>query len=257
MKTVPLSGKKAAGRVACVDDEDYKFVMQYRWRVSERAATATTRRRGPYAVTTIREVGHPPRTVGMHRLLTGWPLTDHIDHDGLNNQRYNLREATRRQNVQNSRGRIVKASRYKGVLWCRRRRMWEARIGLGDRKHRSLLFTGNQIEAAYAYDAAARELFGEFACTNFPGEPTEAMRVKWQQVRGKREAKAAARVAKALADGRAAWWARREPVTLTCENCGDEYQTRKAGQSRYCTPRCQQAGWKKERKAKQTEGRLF
>lgn len=257
MRTVPLGGKKAAGRVALVDDDDYPLVRRYRWRVSEQAGTATKRPWGPYAVTTIKEDDGRKRTVGMHALLTGSPLTDHEDHDGLNNQRYNLRPATRSQNSRNSRGRIVKASRFKGVCWDRKRRLWFARIGLGDGKYRYLLHTANQTEAAYAYDAAARELFGEFAYTNFPSEPTEAMRIKWQQVRERREAKAAARVAKAVAAGRDAWWANREPETRTCEQCGDEYQTRTTKQSRYCTPRCQRAGWKKERKTKQLEGRLF
>ena len=258
MKTVPLRGKKAAGRVALVDDEDYDLVMQHKWRVSEHVGTATKRPWGPYAVTSFKDDDGRKRTLGMHKMLTGSPLTDHADHDGLNNQRHNLRPATRRQNGHNSRGRIVKASRFKGVLWCRRRRMWEARIGLGDRKYHSLLFTPSQKEAAYAYDAAARELFGEFACTNFPEGPAEAVRVKWQEAREKREAEAAARSAKAIAEGRDAWWAAREPETRTCEQCGDEYQTRQhASRSRYCTPRCQQRGWKQERKAMQAEGRLF
>lgn len=253
MMTVPLGGKKAAGRVVRVDDGDYGLLMQYRWRVSEHAGTATKRPNGPYAVTTIKESDGRKRTVGMHALLTGSPLTDHADHDGLNNQRYNLRPATRGQNRQNALGRKVAASRFKGVQWCRRRRLWEARIGLGDRKARSLLFTSNQIEAAYAYDAAARELFGEFACTNFPGEPTEAMRAKWQEVREKRAAKAAARSVEARAKGRDAWWAQREPVTRICERCGDEYQTRTTKQSKYCTPRCQGMAWRKQREAAQAE----
>src|SRR5258708_9050696 len=62
MRTVPLHGKKAAGRVAVVDDEDYELVSPYRWHVLENPRPG--RINGPYAA-----AGHSH--VLMHNLILG------------------------------------------------------------------------------------------------------------------------------------------------------------------------------------------
>ena len=92
MMTVPLGGKKAAGRVALVDDEDYELVNQYRWHVREDARPG--HRSGPYAGTCLPGPGGKFVFVFMHTLVTDFPKPDHIDGNGLNNQRSNLRPAT-------------------------------------------------------------------------------------------------------------------------------------------------------------------
>jgi hypothetical protein len=100
----------------------------------------------------------------MHKLLTGWPQTDHVDHNGLNNQRYNLRPATDSQNRANQRPSRPRISAFKGVT--PRYGRWAAQIKVGGR-HVSLGVYGTEAEAALAYDAAARHYFGEYACPNF------------------------------------------------------------------------------------------
>jgi AP2 domain len=161
VKTIPLYGKKAAGRVALVDDEDYELVAARRWYVFEVERNGRTN--GPYARS---------HHVFMHTLITGWPRVDHADHDGLNNQRSNLRPATTAQNNANQRPRLdSRGSRYKGVCFNRkyRRRPWYAQIRSGGVN----IFLGNfatEEEAARAYDSAALERWGEFACLNFPGQ---------------------------------------------------------------------------------------
>ena len=165
MKTVPLSGAKAAGRVALVNDADYKLVSQYRWFVMERKIEGQ-RTRGPYAGAWIRHDGRRVLLL-MHKLITGWPLTDHKNHDGLDNRRRNLRNATKAQNNQNSRSRLGSSSQYKGVHWSTRQQRWRANIAHEGRV-RSLGVFMSEEDAARAYDAAALQLYGEYAVLNFP-----------------------------------------------------------------------------------------
>jgi hypothetical protein len=166
MKTVPLHGKIAAGRVALVDDEDYELVMQYRWNVLERARNGRTH--GPYAITDTGYGRTGRRGILMHKLLTGWPQTDHRDHDGLNNQRSNLRPATNSQNHANERPGTGFASAYKGVSLGSRGHGWQARIRVGGGERLYLGIFKSEIDAARAYDAAARKHHAEYACLNFP-----------------------------------------------------------------------------------------
>lgn len=106
----------------------------------------------------------------MHRMLLGVTdhrvEIDHIDGDGLNNRRANLRTATRAQNARNmmkSRGR----SRFKGVDFHKLTNKWRARIVVNYVERFIGLF-GAEEAAARAYDQAARKAFGKFARLNFP-----------------------------------------------------------------------------------------
>lgn len=166
MKTVPLHGKKAAGRVALVDDADYDLVMPRRWWVLERKIKGQ-RGRGPYAVTRIVKADGRRSLISMHQVITGYPMTDHKNHDGLDNRRSNLRPATKVQNGGNSRPYLGASSRYKGVHWHSQRRAWRAAIN-HQGKNRHLGTFSVEEDAALAYDIAARELFGEYAALNLP-----------------------------------------------------------------------------------------
>lgn len=160
MKTVPLHGKKAAGRAALVDDEDYDLVMQYRWNLAETRRPWTF-----YARAGWRENGRV-KTIRMHILIMGHAGIDHADGNGLNNQRQNLRIATPSQNVANT-GPRPGTSSYKGVRLDRVSQRWRAAICING-KCVNLGRFATETEAALAYDAAARKLFGEFARPNFP-----------------------------------------------------------------------------------------
>jgi hypothetical protein len=121
VRIVPLGGAKARGRVALVDDDDFALVSAYSWHVLEKIIPGRGAN-GPYAASTKVEDGKY-KTILMHKLLTGWPRTDHADHDGLNNQRYNLRQASSTQNGRNQRKQAVRrSSQYKGVCWSGRDR---------------------------------------------------------------------------------------------------------------------------------------
>lgn len=92
---------------------------------------------------------------------------DHIDGRVLNAQRANLRQATRRQNSQNTSLRSNNASGYKGVSWDKEHGKWYAKIKANGKQRNLGRFT-SVLKAAQAYDDAARIYFGEFARFNFP-----------------------------------------------------------------------------------------
>jgi hypothetical protein len=102
-------------------------------------------------------------TQGMHAFLTGFARCDHVNGDGLDNRRANLREATHGQNMANRR---PQGPSYKGIT-RRSDGRWQAQIQAA-RVHRHLGYFATPEAAAAAYDAAAVELFGEFARLNFP-----------------------------------------------------------------------------------------
>lgn len=159
MKNIPLS----QGKIAIIDDADLAMIGQYRW-----FAHSVKRKHVPdvwYAK------GHIEgrKMFYMHRLILGLTdrtiYVDHINRNGLDNRRANLRIATNSQNQGNlvsTRG----TSRYKGVCWDKNIRKWRAYIGKGkDRKHLGVF--GSEEVAAMAYDAAALERWGGFARLNF------------------------------------------------------------------------------------------
>ncbi len=163
MKRIPLT----QGKVALVDDEDYDYLMQWKW-CAQKCYNVY------YAV---RHYGHPTLknskgwakqiTVRMHQLILHIPQgfeIDHINHDGLDNRRCNLRVCTASENRHNQRPRKDGLSKYKGVYMSRGK--WTASISCANHRRCVGRFV-SEIEAATAYDEKARELFGEFAYTNF------------------------------------------------------------------------------------------
>ena len=164
MKTIALRGKKAAGRVVLIDDEDWPLVTSYPWWLIE-SKRKNGSLRGPYAHTEFRRDDGRLIKPYMHSLITGWPMTDHINHDGLDNQRSNLRPATYAQNLHNQRLRDSGSSRYKGVCWHRRGGKWQAGLTI-DSRYIYLGLYAREEEAALAYNTAALEAFGAYACLN-------------------------------------------------------------------------------------------
>jgi len=146
------------GKFAIVDAADFAYLSQFRWHAKE------TRGRF-YAATVIKG-----KSVAMHQLLMSPPpgmVVDHIDGNGLNNRRANLRICTPKQNRRNTRPRR-KTSRFLGV--CRVGDKFKAQIKHNGRTYYLGLFT-DQVEAAKARDAQAKQLQGPYAYLNFPHEP--------------------------------------------------------------------------------------
>lgn len=151
---IPLS----RGKFALVDTDDLEKVASYGWQYSDRETTG-------YAVGEERESGQHVR---MHRLITGAPdgvEVDHVNRDGLDNRRSNLRLCTAEDNQRNRRM-ATSRSGFIGVL-PRPSGRWQASIsGSGKKVHLGTFDTAE--EAAKARDMATIALHGEYGILNFP-----------------------------------------------------------------------------------------
>lgn len=143
------------GYIAFVDNEDFELVSQYAW-----YGRSKTKQDICYAQTSIYKNGKRS-TIDMHRLIVpDVIMIDHINRNGLDNQRKNLRSATQSQNRGNSKVPVNNTSGYKGVVAMPSGR-WQARIA-----STSLGLYATKEEAALVYNVAAVERYGEFAYLN-------------------------------------------------------------------------------------------
>ena len=155
MKMIPLT----KGYSAVVDDEDYQHLSLTKWRSNIHDGKI-------YAICNVRRGGKYTAEY-MHRIITCAPfgkVVDHINGDTLDNRKENLRVCSDSQNSQNRR-QVRSNSGFKGVSFYRNYGNWEANIQVNKKKIK-LGYFSDKYEAALAYDRAAREYFGEFACTN-------------------------------------------------------------------------------------------
>jgi hypothetical protein len=161
MKEIVLGGK--GNHIATVDDRDYEMLRAYKWRVLRRGRKSYAGRNERNAAGGI---------VLMHRFIMNAPDgldVDHRDGDGLNNCRDNLRLATRSQNMANrGKPRFETATAgFKGVRFRKDTNRYSAQITVNGEYHHIGMFA-RAVDAARAYDRAARRYFGDFAQLNFP-----------------------------------------------------------------------------------------
>jgi hypothetical protein len=153
MKLIPLT----QGYFAKVDNSDFIWLSKYEWCLCKGRWTNYAKRG---EMIDGKEV-----TIRMHRQILNTPKgvkVDHKDHDGLNCQRFNIRNCTTRQNNMNKT--TWGKSKYIGVSIRKKDIVAQIQID-GKKKHLGCFRT--ELAAAIAYDAKAIELFGEFANLNF------------------------------------------------------------------------------------------
>lgn len=151
------------GMVAQVDDEDYDAVAAHNWHARRRGHVFYVRRN-------VRRPDGAKTKQYLHRFVMGpGRAIDHVDGNGLNNQKSNLRFATDSQNQANRHHLPpTKSSRFRGVTYHRGINRWQASIKVRGQS----IYLGcfeSETDAAAAYDRAALTHFGEFARTNLGG----------------------------------------------------------------------------------------
>lgn len=158
MKQIDLSG----GYVTQVDDEDFEKLNKYKWCVSSCCKTNYAVRRQDNGIMTSmhREI------IGVDNIPVGYEI-DHVDRNGLNNQKINLRIASKSQQQANILPYSGCSSELKGVCWFTPKGKWRARI-VYKGKPMHLGYFDREDEAGIHYDMAALGLFGIFAYLNFP-----------------------------------------------------------------------------------------
>lgn len=156
------------GYKALIDDEDFEVINKFKWSYLESQSG------NQYAH--CHSLGDKNRkTIRMHRLIMKAPKgkeVDHINGDGLDNRKLNLRICNRNENQKNQKNTIFLkrrknvTSKFKGVCWHKKSNQWTSQAGLNKKRIYLGIFR-NEINAAKAYDEFAKKNFGKFARLNF------------------------------------------------------------------------------------------
>lgn len=160
MKKIKLTQNK----FALIDNEDYRLISKYKW------CAVNNHNYTYYALSGCwNKQTKKVKQIRMHRLIMGITdpkiQIDHINGNGLDNRKKNLRVCNNSQNHMNQEKRKFCSSRFKGVYWYKLLNKWRARIYMNG-KSKDLGHFDNEIEAAKVYNEAAIRYFGEFAKLN-------------------------------------------------------------------------------------------
>lgn len=165
-RRIPLT----QGKFAVVDAIDYEHLMQWKWYAQNN--WRSWNRFYYYAKRRLRMLEAPApgqNVIAMHTViakragLRGREI-DHHNRNGLDNRRNNLRPCTHKQNCANRTKQLGTTSVFKGVIWHKWKRQWQARITV-NKTRLHLGYFRNEAAAGHAYAEAAEAHFGEFACT--------------------------------------------------------------------------------------------
>ncbi len=146
-----IKSKTYGDYIATVDDEDFVRVKQHTWGLGIKGRYVGSHINGKYVL--------------LHTFIVGCKFVDHTNHDSLDNRKVNLRVCTQAQNLANSRMQSSNSSGFKGVSWDKSRNKYSAKISVFNKTVNLGRFK-EAVDAARAYDTAARKYFGEFAYTN-------------------------------------------------------------------------------------------
>lgn len=151
--------KTVNNKTVIIDIEDEFFFNLYKWHIN-----------GNYVFTIFKIEGKQVKKY-LHRLLLDEPVfkvVDHINGNPLDNRKENLRACWVGENIRNRKtiNKNKRSSKYKGVYWHKKNKNWYVKIMLNKKSHNIGSFE-TEIEAAKAYDRAAKRLHKDFASLNF------------------------------------------------------------------------------------------
>jgi len=148
--------KLSQSKTTSIDDKDYEKLSSHKYYAKKDGNTFYAAR-------------YEGKTIYMHREIMKAEKglqVDHIDGDGLNNQRSNLRVCTKKENSRNQKKHKNNTTGYKGVTWHKLSQKYNVKISI-DGKRLDLGCFDNILDAAKAYDLAAKKYFKSFANLNF------------------------------------------------------------------------------------------
>lgn len=165
MKEIKLTQDK----LAIVDDEDFERVNQYKWCYMHDGRVSHTFHTGYKDLTKPkRPFNQKNKTIRLHRFILNFPEgmeIDHINGNVLDNRKTNLRICNHSQNLKNCKISKNNTSGYKGITWRKDCNKWFAYIVV-NYKQIGLGYFFNKLDAATAYNVAAKKYHGEFARLN-------------------------------------------------------------------------------------------
>ena len=165
MKTLTIKGYEVL-----VDDEDVDKILQHTWYVN----STSVKERGMHYFYTVTHSRGKKQFIYLHRFLLGCTVNDgfdvdHIDHNGLNLCKQNLRKCAHKDNIKHQNKHIGSTSGYKGVHWSKCAERWQARITSDNVEYYLGLYDSKEA-AARVYDKACIHFHKDFSILNFPRE---------------------------------------------------------------------------------------
>jgi len=148
--------KLTQGKVAFVDDEDFKYLNKFKWYYNN-----------GYATRNVTISPKKQKLIQMHRIILNTPVgmfTDHIDGNRANNQKKNLRCCTKSENMMNTGRKKTNTSGYKGVSWSKTAKKWIAKVHIGG-KTKFLGSFEKKIDAYKAFCKGCIKYHKEFSKT--------------------------------------------------------------------------------------------
>lgn len=154
-----IKSEKFGDRICEIDREDLPRVRAFSWSLVKSRKTI-------YAMSSTSLI-----VIKMHRLILSFPesnhVIDHVDNNGLNNKKSNLRTCSMIENSWNSGIHANNKTGFLGVTFNKKNQCFIAQIGFNKRKVYLGSFGKDPLRAAAAYNEAAKRFFGEFAKLNF------------------------------------------------------------------------------------------
>jgi hypothetical protein len=150
--------KLTQNQYTLVDDADFDTLNQFKWYADKQGKNF-------YAKRNSKTINGKQMIILMHRFIMKTPKgmhTDHIDGNGLNNQRSNLRICTRSENLRNQGKQSDNSSGFKGVSFFKRNKKWVAQIMVNG-KYIYLGYFTDKEKASNAYITACKKYHKEFA----------------------------------------------------------------------------------------------